>query len=46
MRATEAGVIDLIEMKLGLWMTVLELLYQVIVLGDVLGSFHPNGWIF
>ena len=41
-RTTEAGVVDLIQMKLGVWMAVLELLDKIIILGDVLSSFHPD----
>ena len=41
-RTREAGVVNLIQMKLGVRMAVLELLDKIIVLGDVLGSFHPD----
>ena len=41
-RTTEAGVVDLIQMKLGVWMAVLELLNKIIILGDVLSSFPPD----
>ena len=41
-RTTEAAIVDFIEMKLGVWMAMLELLNQVIILGDVFCSFHPH----
>ena len=41
-RASEAGVVDAVEVKLGDRMTKVELLCQVIVLSDVLSSLHTN----
>ena len=41
-RTTEAAIVDFIEMKLGVWMAMLELLNQIIILGDVLGPLHSN----
>ena len=39
-RASEAGVVDAVEVELGDRMTEVELLCQVIVLGNVLSSLH------
>ena len=41
-RTTEAGVVDLIKLKLCIRMAVPELLDKIIILSDVLGPLHSN----